>query len=87
MGTPSVIIEGPSPHNWKFYWETVPHRILKAVELPCVPCETLGGPKLGRCTNWNYSMGCMKEITIDRAESAVHELLEILGGSATSVAR
>jgi ADP-heptose:LPS heptosyltransferase len=76
MGTPCVIILGPSPKNWEIYWQDRPHRLIKA-HLPCVPCEQLTRKK-GECLNKDSLHACMKAISVDLVEKAVLDLQEEL---------
>jgi ADP-heptose:LPS heptosyltransferase len=74
MGTPCVVIQGPSPPNWEIFWKDVPHVILKATHLPCLPCERLGRVP-GRCLNRDYPHGCMREVTVEMVLDAVKSLM------------
>lgn len=74
MGTPCVVMQGPSPRSWDIFWDDVPHRVLRADHLGCVPCETLASVP-GRCLNRDYPMGCMKEISVETVERNAEDLL------------
>jgi len=68
MGTPSIIIQGPSALNWDFFWTDIPYRIIKASNVDCMPCEKLIARNLGICGNNSYPMSCMKNITVDEVQ-------------------
>lgn len=74
MGTPCVVIQGPTAPNWEIYFREVPHRIIKMNHLPCIPCERLGSIP-GRCTNTTSPKGCLAGIDVPTVEAAVLELL------------
>jgi ADP-heptose:LPS heptosyltransferase len=77
MGTPSVIIQGPTATNWEIFWEEVPHCILKANHLTCLPCENLVTIP-GACLNLEAPLACMKDISVDMVEDRVIRLIDHL---------
>lgn len=80
MGTPCLIIEGPTAPNWKISWSDVPQKILKATHMACLPCERVGRIP-GKCANVQYPMGCMKEVTIEEVVAAAESLLSAHGAA------
>jgi len=74
MGTPTVVVQGPSPPVWDVYWRDVPHRKVVRNDLPCVPCEgRLAHP--GECVNYEKPLACMHEIAVEEVWAAVEEAL------------
>jgi len=78
MGTPTVVVQGPSPPYWDVYWRDVPH--LKIVhDLPCVPCETpWHTPE--RCSNEERPHACLLGISVDEVWEQVEPLLFQING-------
>lgn len=74
MGTPTIVVQGPSPPIWDVYWRDVPHRKVVRNDLPCVPCEgRLAHP--GECVNYEKPLACMHEIAMEEVWAAVEEAL------------
>lgn len=74
MGTPSLVIQGPTSAEWNIFWRDVPHKHLAALHVPCVPCERLGKVVLD-CTNYASPMACMAAISVDDAYAEAVSLL------------
>jgi heptosyltransferase-3 len=82
MGTPAVILQGPSSPNWEIFWSEVPHTIVKADRMECMPCESLDSVP-GRCFNDTMPHGCLRILSVSQVELAI----EALASSMTSAAR
>ena len=76
MGTPTLIIQGPSSPHWDIYWQGIHYKI--TAQLPCVPCERIGYVPM-QCYNELYPLGCMKEISVEMVFAKVYEILQKLG--------
>lgn len=76
MGTPCVVIMGPTPHTSVYPWQT-PHRIVR-VGMTCSPCY--GYSRHGiRCTH-PEPMACLTRIEPEQVADAVASLLAETGG-------
>lgn len=73
LGTPSVILVGPSARSWNPYWYADRFLILRDENLPCIACDPPGLPILETCTNRVDPMACMKFWTVDTVESHVRD--------------
>jgi ADP-heptose:LPS heptosyltransferase len=76
MGTPTLVVHGPSAFEWDAPWTEIPHRRLVVDGLGCIPCERIGG-LIGRCTNPDYPGGCMAGISVDTVFGHVEEMLRL----------
>jgi heptosyltransferase-3 len=80
MGTPTLIVEGPSPRGTGVPWTDAPHREIYAKTLACIPCERIERiPYV--CTNHDYPHGCMKELSVDMMFGHAKEMLEARGAA------
>lgn len=77
MGTPSVVVQGPSARSWEMFWSEVPHATVKADPMACMPCESLDHVP-GRCTNDGMPHGCLRTIPVGKVERAIEELASSL---------
>ena len=69
LGTPSVIISGPSAWAWDPAWHRAQVQVLRTPGLACLPCEE--GPfSPGRCINAAEPMACMRRWSVEAIESA-----------------
>ena len=69
LGTPSVIISGPSAWAWDPAWHRGQVWVLRTPGLACLPCEE--GPfSPGRCLNAAEPMACMQRWSVAAVESA-----------------
>jgi heptosyltransferase-2 len=75
MGTPTLIIQGPSAPQWSIYWDGIHYKV--TAQLPCVPCERIGYVPMV-CYNEFYPLGCMKEISVEMVFAKVCEILQKL---------
>jgi len=75
MGTPSVVIQGPTANNWDIFWPEVKCRKVKAASPSCIPCEKFAELIPGSCLNQDYPNGCMKEVSIHQVMDAVCSLV------------
>jgi ADP-heptose:LPS heptosyltransferase len=69
MGTPCVVVQGPTSLRWEIFWDDVPHEIIRASHLPCVPCGEI------RCLNQEHPLACMKELPVKMVADHVIGLL------------
>lgn len=79
VGTPSVILTGPSRKSWDPVWHAERFLMLRANDLPCICCDYLEGPR-NHCTNKEHPMACMDAWPVDVVEK---KCLEWLGKFAT----
>jgi heptosyltransferase III len=80
MGTPTLIVDGPSPRGTGVPWTDAPHREIYSKSLTCVPCERVERvPSI--CTNHDYPHGCMKEISVDTMFRYTKEMLDARGAA------
>jgi ADP-heptose:LPS heptosyltransferase len=75
MGTPTLVLHGPSAFEWDAPWSDVPHRRLIAEGLRCIPCEQIGR-LIGYCTNPDDPGGCMAGISVDTAFENAKAMLQ-----------
>ncbi|WP_395748093.1 glycosyltransferase family 9 protein [Prosthecobacter sp.] len=68
VGTPGVIIVGPSSPRWDPPWHSDRFDLLREPRLTCQPCDTATKP-VNRCLNLRMPMACMNRWSVD----AVHE--------------
>jgi len=69
LGTPSIILVGPSTRSWDPYWHADRFRMLRHEALPCIACDPPGLSIREVCTNKKTPMACMRFWTVDRVES------------------
>ncbi|HXG06063.1 MAG TPA: glycosyltransferase family 9 protein, partial [Nitrososphaera sp.] len=74
MGTPTVVIQGPSAPQWDVYWKDTSHVKMCSNFPPCIPCERIGHVP-GRCLNEEYPRGCLQEISVDAVFDCVTAVL------------
>jgi ADP-heptose:LPS heptosyltransferase len=75
LGTPSLILSGPSLRTWDPLWFQDRIRLLRHPELPCLPCDVIGRQTLA-CKNLDHPMACMDYWTVDKVAEICHELLQ-----------
>lgn len=74
VGTPLVVISGPSSYDWDPYWHPDRNRILRMPGLACIACEDSGtGTEF--CANRDTPLVCLHYWTVDRVVSACREAL------------
>ena len=71
LGTPSVIINGPSSRCWDPFWFPERIRMLRDESVPCVPCEAY----YAECRN-PRRMQCMDKWTVAAVETETHVWLD-----------
>jgi ADP-heptose:LPS heptosyltransferase len=76
LGTPSVIICGPSSRIWDPFWHSDRMVLLRDESLPCLPCDPPHGGPINRCTNILHPMACMKSWSVEEVEKRCRQLLE-----------
>ena len=81
LGTPSVIINGPSSRCWDPFWFSERMRMLRDESVPCVPCEAY----YAECRN-PRRMQCMKKWTVAAVETETRVWLERCSVAAADVA-
>ena len=71
LGTPSVILMGPTSRPWDPYWHPSRFRILRDEKLPCICCDPPGLPIRQFCTNRVHPMACMDHWRVETVEEEV----------------
>ena len=74
LGTPSVVINGPSSRCWDPFWFPEQIRMLRDESVPCVPCEAY----YTECRN-PRRMQCMERWTVAAVETETRVWLELTG--------
>jgi ADP-heptose:LPS heptosyltransferase len=69
LGTPSVIVNGPSSRSWDPFWFPQRIRMLRDESVPCVPCEAY----YAECRN-PRRMQCMHKWTVAAVETETRAL-------------
>lgn len=64
-GTATLVARGPSHPSWDVYWTDRYHANVSPSGLSCAPCDSLKNV-LGRCTNRQEPMACMRQITTSK---------------------
>jgi ADP-heptose:LPS heptosyltransferase len=75
LGTPSVVINGPSSRSWDPFWFPERARMLRDESVPCVPCESC----YAECRN-PRRMQCMEKWTVTAVEAETRVWLERWSG-------
>jgi ADP-heptose:LPS heptosyltransferase len=78
LGTPSVIINGPSSRCWDPFWFPERIRMLRDESVPCVPCEAY----YAECRNARR-MQCMEKWTAAAVERETRVWLDVWPGRST----
>jgi ADP-heptose:LPS heptosyltransferase len=78
LGTPSVIINGPSSRCWDPFWFPERIRMLRDESVPCVPCEAY----YAECRN-PRRMQCMDKWTVAAVERETRVWLDTWSGRPT----
>ncbi|RFC44260.1 MAG: heptosyltransferase-2/heptosyltransferase-3 [Verrucomicrobia bacterium] len=74
LGTPGVVISGPSAYAWDPAWNAPRFQILRTPGLACLPCEQ--GPfSPGRCLHAAEPMACMQRWSVESVEAACRAAL------------
>lgn len=68
LGTPGVILIGPSSPRWDPVWHRERFELLREPRLSCQPCDSATRP-VNRCLNTQAPMACLNRWSVD----AVHE--------------
>ncbi len=66
LGTPSVILNGPSALRWSPFWNSERILMLRDSSLPCIGCDLEVG--VVSCQNFSAPMACMKAWTVETVE-------------------
>lgn len=74
LGTPSLILSGPTRIDWDPIWHVEKTQILRAPGLSCLPCDSPDRPSL-HCTNLNNPMACMEAWSVDHVVSLARQTL------------
>lgn len=75
LGTPAVILNGPTDHVWDPAWHGERSTMLRVRGLACLPCEQgQFGP--GRCLNLATPHACLEAWSVDAVEAACRQRLE-----------
>jgi ADP-heptose:LPS heptosyltransferase len=75
LGTPSVIINGPSSRCWDPFWFPERIRMLRDESVPCVPCEAY----YAECRN-PRQMQCTEKWTVAAVERETRVWLDVWSG-------
>ena len=67
VGTPGVIVSGPSDPAWDPSWDRDRYQVLRAPGLACLPCDR-GHFAAFRCTNDQEPLACMRRWPVDELE-------------------
>lgn len=62
LGTPLVVVSGPSSFDWDPYWYRERSRVLRMPGLDCIACED-SGAGTERCANLAQPLACMRHWT------------------------
>jgi ADP-heptose:LPS heptosyltransferase len=73
LGTPSIIINGPSSRRWDPFWFPERFRMLRDESVPCLPCEAY----YSECQN-PHRMQCMEKWTADAVEAEARTWLNAM---------
>lgn len=74
LGTPCLVVAGPSPRFCDPPWFVERRRILRADDLPCLPCDGLT-ISAGACRNTATPMACMNRWSVGAVLAACHDML------------
>lgn len=69
LGTPGVVVTGPTAHGWNPYWHHDRWTVLRPENLPCAPCERPNKVTL-TCANLAAPMACFTGQTPALIEAA-----------------
>lgn len=64
LGTPCVIINGPTTSMWDPFWYPERALMLRDTSLKCLPCDTFVQPKLA-CFNFEEPLACLKRWSVE----------------------
>jgi ADP-heptose:LPS heptosyltransferase len=83
LGTPLVVISGPSSYDWDPYWHRERCTVLRHTALPCIACEdSAAGTE--HCANLAAPLACLHHWTVASITTAcLHALQAPSPGSAT----
>jgi len=75
LGTPLVVISGPSSRDWDPYWQPDRTTVLRHVQLPCIACED---SNLGTdvCANTAAPRACLDYWSVDAVTAACRQQLQ-----------
>lgn len=74
VGTPGVIVSGPSDPAWYPAWNRDRYQLLLAPGLACLPCDR-GHLARFRCTNDHEPLACMRRWPVDKVEQHCRDWL------------
>jgi ADP-heptose:LPS heptosyltransferase len=76
MGTPTLVLQGPSPAEWTLPWTPASnHRLASVDGLACQPCDKMGAAA-ERCTNAATPNACLDRLRIDQVFAQAIAMLE-----------
>lgn len=75
VGTPLVVISGPTSFDWDPYWNPEHNRVLRMPGLACIACED-SGTGTDFCANRTDPLICLRHWTAEAVEQACLEMLE-----------
>ena len=82
IGTPAVILSGPSHPIWDPIWHAEKFLILRETSLPCLPCET-ELRAVTECSNLANPMACLKAWNVETVHARTLEWAARWAGEAT----
>ena len=74
IGTPCVVISGPTSYGWDPYWFPDRHTVLRMLGLACQPCER-NEHGVTTCANLATPRICLQHWTVDAVEAACRRTL------------
>ncbi len=69
LGTPLVVVSGPTSYDWDPYWHQERCSILRWTELPCIACED-SGVGTEHCVNRATPLACLHHWTVEAVAAA-----------------
>jgi len=73
LGTPGVILIGPSSPRWDPVWHKDRFELLREPRMSCQPCDSATKPT-NRCLNTQMPMACLNRWSVDAVHERVVEL-------------
>lgn len=76
MGTPTLVLQGPSPMEWNIPWPPASlHRHAAISGLGCQPCDRLGA-SMDHCANAETPHACLDRLSLDRVFAEATAILD-----------
>lgn len=74
LGTPLVVVSGPSSYDWDPYWYCERNLVLRMPGLPCIACED-SGTGTEHCINTATPLACMHHWSVEAVTRACRDQL------------